>query len=146
MPPKLETFLFSGSLTYRDISRPLYAAFSHVCGEGVDRDAHKKPDLCRVFKFGKAEEPKAPSAAPKTTEVGATAKPQPRPPVQRPYTIGFGFYATNLFNRTNKGAPIGNMASPYFLKSPSDSNMFSFGPGGGSGGNRIISVRVRFSF
>jgi len=100
----------------------------------------------KIFKFGKAIEPKTPPAPPKTTDAAAPATPQPKPPVQRPYTLGFSIYASNLFNRTNKGAPVGNMASPYFLKSPSGSNNFVFGPGGGSGGNRLVSLRVRFNF
>jgi len=99
----------------------------------------------KIFKFGKAMEPMTSTAPPKASD-GASAKPQPKPPLQRPYTVGFSVYVNNLFNRTNKGTPTGNMASPYFLKSASGSNMFSFGPGGGSGGNRIISLRVRFSF
>jgi hypothetical protein len=103
--------------------------------------------LEKVFKFGKAIEPKTPPASPKTTDAAATPqKPQPKPPVQRPYMLGFSIYTTNLFNRTNKGVPVGNMASPYFLKSASGSNNFVFGPGGGSGGNRLITLRVRFSF
>src|SRR6185503_9229599 len=98
--------------------------------------------LEKVFKFGKATEPKAPPAPPKTTDATATPqKPQPKPPVQRPYTLGFSIYTTNLFNRTNKGVPVGNMASPYFLKSASGSNNFVFGPAGGSGGNRLVSLR-----
>jgi hypothetical protein len=100
----------------------------------------------KIFKFGKAMEPKTPPASPKTNVASPTPKPQPKPPLQRPYTLGFSVYVNNLFNRTNKGTPTGNMASPYFLKSASGSNTFSFGPGGGSGGNRIISLRVRFSF
>jgi len=100
----------------------------------------------KIFKFGKAMEPKTPTTPPKTTDGSATSKPQPKPPLQRPYSLGFSVYVTNLFNRTNKGTPTGNMASPYFLKSASGSNMFSFGPGGGSGGNRLISLGARFSF
>jgi len=103
--------------------------------------------LEKVFKFGKAIEPKTPPAPPKNTDAAATAqKPQPKPPIQRPYTLGFSIYTTNLFNRTNKGVTVGNMASPYFLKSASGSNNFVFGPGGGSGGNRLIILRLRFSF
>lgn len=52
----------------------------------------------------------------------------------------------NLFNRTNFSPPVGNMTSPYFLKSPSGSSTFFFGPGGGASGNRVISLRVRVSF
>jgi hypothetical protein len=101
----------------------------------------------KIFKFGKAIEPKTPAGPPKTTDAAAaTQKPQPKPSVQRPYALGFSIYTSNLFNRTNKGVPVGNMASPYFLKSAGGSNNFVFGPGGGSGGNRLITVRVRFSF
>jgi hypothetical protein len=100
----------------------------------------------KVFKFGRAIEPKTPPTPPKTTDANAPQTPQPKPPVQRPYSLSLSAYANNLFNRTNKGAPIGNMASPYFLKSASGSNIFFFGPGGGSGGNRMITLRVRVSF
>jgi hypothetical protein len=103
----------------------------------------------KSIKFGKAIEPKAPPAgAPRTTDAGAGAaqKPPAKPAVQRPYSLTFSLNANNLFNRTNKGIPVGNMTSPFFLKSPSGSNNFSFGPGGGSGGNRTINLRVRLSF
>jgi len=101
----------------------------------------------KVFKFGPAIEPKSPPpGAPRTTESSNPSQPPPKPPVQRPYTLSFGTYINNLFNRNNQGNPVGNMTSPYFLKSASGSNNFSFGPGGGSGGNRIISLRVRISF
>ncbi|HEX5874484.1 MAG TPA: TonB-dependent receptor [Pyrinomonadaceae bacterium] len=104
----------------------------------------------KSIKFGKAIEPKTPPPAgtPRTTDASAPAagKPPEKPPVQRPYTFNFSLNATNIFNRTNKGTPVGNMTSPFFLQSPSGSNNFVFGPGGGSGGNRTISVRVRISF
>jgi hypothetical protein len=45
--------------------------------------------LEKVFKFGKAIEPKAPPAPPKTTDAAATPqKPQPKPPVQRSLHVG----------------------------------------------------------
>ncbi|HKU77242.1 MAG TPA: carboxypeptidase regulatory-like domain-containing protein [Pyrinomonadaceae bacterium] len=101
----------------------------------------------KTFKFGKAIEPQAPPpGAPKTTDATKDQKAPAKQPVQRPYAITFSINATNIFNRTNKGNPVGNMTSPFFLKSPSGSNNFSFGPGGGSGGNRVINLRVRFSF
>lgn len=101
----------------------------------------------KSFKFGKAIEPKAPPpGTPRTTDAGAAQTPPKPPPVQRPYTLAFTMNINNLFNRTNRGLPIGNMASPYFLKSPSGSSNFFFGPGGGSSGNRVISLRVRVSF
>ncbi len=104
----------------------------------------------KAIKFGKAIEPKTtpPAGMPRTTDASApaAANPPAKPPVQRPYTLNFSLNATNIFNRTNKGTPVGNMTSPFFLQYPSGSNNFVFGPGGGSGGNRTISVRVRVSF
>ena len=103
--------------------------------------------LAKVFKFGPAIEPKTPPpGAPRTTDAAASKTPPKPPPVQRPYSLSFSVNINNFFNRNNAGTPIGNMSSPYFLKSPSGSNNFFFGPGGGSSGNRVISLRVRFSF
>lgn len=114
-------------------------------------------NIAKVFKFGPAIEPKAPPpGGPATTSAGApagpatsgsaAAKPPAKPPVQRPYSLTFSANINNLFNRNNEGNPIGNMSSPYFLKSASGSNTFFFGGGGGSGGNRTITLRVRLSF
>jgi hypothetical protein len=111
-------------------------------------------NIAKVFKFGPAIEPKAPPpGGPATTTANAPApagpagaKPPTKPPIQRPYSLTFSANINNLFNRNNQGNPIGNMSSPYFLKSASGSNTFFFGPGGGSGGNRTISLRVRLSF
>ena len=101
----------------------------------------------KSFKFGPAIEPKAPlPGAPRTTDAGAPQTPPKPPPIQRPYTLQFSINANNVFNRTNAGLPVGNMTSPYFLKSPSASSTFFFGPGGGSSGNRTIYLRVRLSF
>jgi len=104
--------------------------------------------LGRTFKFGKALPPQAPPpGAPRTTPAtGGDQKPPAKPQVQRPYAVSFSLNATNILNRTNKSVPVGNMSSPFFLQSPSGSNQFSFGPSGGSAGNRVISVRVRVSF
>jgi hypothetical protein len=103
--------------------------------------------LGKSFKFGPAIEPKAPPpGAPRTTDAGSAQTPPKPPPIQRPYTLQFSVNASNVFNRTNEGPPVGNMASPYFLKSPSGSSTFFFGPGGGASGNRVISLRVRVSF
>ena len=108
-------------------------------------------NLAKVFKFGPAIEPKTPppAGAPKTTDAGAAQTPSSPPakqPVQRPYSLTFSASINNIFNRNNQGLPVGNMASPYFLKSASGSNNFFFGPGGGSGGNRTVTLRVRLSF
>ena len=111
--------------------------------------------VSKVIKFGRAIPPKTPPAAANANVVAATApttsgsqKPPAKPPVQRPYQLSFSIYANNVLNHVNKGMPVGNMASPYFLKSIGTSGMFFFGPGGagGSGGNRQISLRVRLSF
>lgn len=111
-------------------------------------------NIAKVFKFGPAIEPKAPPpGGPTTTAAGAPAAAGPaaatapaKPPVQRPYSLTFSASINNVFNRNNEGLPVGNMSSPYFLKSASGSNNFFFGPGGGSGGNRTIALRVRLGF
>ena len=105
----------------------------------------------KVFKFGKALPPKspAPGSNPVTTATTTTttgAKPPEKPPLQRPYSFSLSMYASNVLNRANKANPVGNMASPFFLRSTGNSNLFFFGPGGGTGGNRQITVRVRLSF
>jgi hypothetical protein len=68
--------------------------------------------------------------------------------VQRPYSLSLSVYANNLLNRNNRGNPVGNMSSPYFLRSTGTSNQFFFGPGGGGGSasNRNITVRMRLAF
>ena len=102
--------------------------------------------LGRTFKFGHAIEPKTPPpGVPRTTDASKDQKPPAKPPVQRPYSLTFSVNANNVFNRTNKGNPVGNMASPFFLQSPSGS-FISFGPNSGSGGNRTITLRVRIGF
>jgi hypothetical protein len=105
-------------------------------------------NLGKSFKFGRAIEPKTPPpGGPGTTPAtGGDQKPPAKPPIQRPYALSFSVNATNVFNRTNKSVPVGNMASPFFLQSPSGSSQFFFGPGGGSAGNRVINLRVRLSF
>jgi len=102
----------------------------------------------KAFKFGRAIEPKTPPpGGPSTTPAtGGDQKPPAKPQIQRPYSLSFSVNATNIFNRVNKSVPVGNMSSPFFLQSPSGSNQFFFGPGGGSAGNRVISLRVRVSF
>ncbi|HEX6046814.1 MAG TPA: hypothetical protein VFZ22_20145, partial [Pyrinomonadaceae bacterium] len=103
--------------------------------------------LSKTFKFGPAIEPKTPPpGAARTTDASSTQTPPKPPPIQRPYALAFSVNINNLFNRTNAATPIGNMSSPYFLKSQSSYSSFFFGPGGGVSGNRVISLRVRFSF
>ena len=113
----------------------------------------------KTFKFGKAIQPKTPppgagggsvvtttgtQTPPATSAQKAPAKPQ----IERPYALTFSIYANNVLNKANRGNPIGNMASPYFLKSNGTGGQFFFsdGGGGGNGGNRQITLRVRLSF
>jgi hypothetical protein len=111
----------------------------------------------KTWKFGKAIPPPSPPAMAGGAVVSTTAaaappasvngKPPAKPPVQRPYSLSLSIYANNLLNRNNRGNPVGNMSSPYFLQSTNSSGQFFFGPGGGGpGGNRNISVRMRLGF
>lgn len=108
--------------------------------------------LGKVYKFGRAIQPKTPpapaSAGGSVVSATGSQKPPAKPEIQRPYSLSFSIYASNALNHTNRGNPVGNMASPYFLKSNGTSGIFFFGPGGGggSGGNRQVTLRVRFSF
>jgi carboxypeptidase family protein/TonB-dependent receptor-like protein len=111
----------------------------------------------KTFKFGRAIPPKMPpsAASGNAPTVSATAPPPAagaqatpaKPPVQRPYTLVFSVYVTNALNHTNRGNPVGNMTSPFFLRSTNTSGLFFFGPGGGgAGGNRQVMMRMRLSF
>ncbi|MFL6228068.1 MAG: TonB-dependent receptor domain-containing protein, partial [Pyrinomonadaceae bacterium] len=76
--------------------------------------------LEKVFKFGRAIPPKNAAAAVSNANAVTSAespKPPPKQPVQRPYQLALSLYANNLLNHTNRGTPVGNMASPYFLRS-----------------------------
>ena len=110
----------------------------------------------KTWKFGKAIPPPSPPAIAgvvvSTTAAApaGNAKLPAKPPIQRPYSLTFSVYASNLLNRNNRGNPVGNMSSPYFLKTTvSSGQFFFFGPGGiggGSSGNRNISFRLRLGF
>lgn len=105
--------------------------------------------LGKTYKFGRAIQPKTPPMAGSGNVVTAAGsqKPPAKPEIQRPYALSFSLYVSNALNHTNQGTPIGNMASPYFLRSNGTSRTFVFGPdGGGSGGNRQITLRLRLSF
>ena len=109
----------------------------------------------KTFKFGRAIPAKTPVTAATGTAptvvvapAGSPASPTPAAKPQRPYSLVLSVYVSNALNHTNRGAPVGNMASPFFLQSTNTSSMFIFGPGGtaSSGGNRQVSLRVRLSF
>jgi hypothetical protein len=61
-------------------------------------------------------------------------------------SLSFQRLNIHVLNHANPANPIGNIASPYFLKSTASSQAFLFGLGGGSGGNRQITFRVRLGF
>lgn len=68
-----------------------------------------------------------------------------------PYNLTISVNASNLFNRTNAGSPVGNLSSPLFGQSTNlASGGISFGGGGFGGGgaanNRRIDLQLRFSF
>ena len=63
--------------------------------------------------------------------------------------LTFSLYAQNLLDRTNPGAPVGNLSSPSFGESLASAGGFGRGPGGPGGvaaGNRSIELQVRASF
>ncbi|MGI9065402.1 MAG: hypothetical protein ACR2HX_03230 [Pyrinomonadaceae bacterium] len=63
------------------------------------------------------------------------------------YKLEFTAQIRNLFNRTNRGLPVGNLRSPLVGESVSLAGGFGFGGGGGSqAGNRRIELQVQFSF
>jgi hypothetical protein len=59
------------------------------------------------------------------------------------YSINLSLSARNLFNTTNPGSPVGNLASTLFGQSTA---LAGFGPAGGNAGNRILEASLRFSF
>jgi len=71
------------------------------------------------------------------------------------YQLTFGANFTNIFNRVNLAAPIGNLSSTLFGQPRSIIGGFGgFGPGGGgpggafggAAGNRRVELQVRFNF
>lgn len=107
--------------------------------------------ISKTFKFGPAIQSKTPPPAVNAGVVTATGsqKPPPKPQIQRPYSLSFSIYASNALNHPSRGNLTGNMASPYFLRSNGSTGIFFSGPGGfggGSGGNRQITLRARLSF
>ena len=66
---------------------------------------------------------------------------------ESPFTLEFSINVRNLFNRTNKGTPVGNLRSPFFSEATSLAGGFGFGGGGGGqAGNRRIEFEIEFSF
>jgi Carboxypeptidase regulatory-like domain len=66
----------------------------------------------------------------------------------KPYNLTFGMSVNNIFNRNNKGIPIGSINSLLFGQSTSTGGSFGFfgGGGGSNSGNRRVELSLRFSF
>jgi hypothetical protein len=62
------------------------------------------------------------------------------------YKLEFTVQVRNIFNRTNRGLPVGNLRSPLVGESLSLAGGFGFGGGGSQAGNRRIELEVQFSF
>jgi carboxypeptidase family protein/TonB-dependent receptor-like protein len=62
------------------------------------------------------------------------------------FKIELGAQIRNLFNRTNRGTPVGNLRSPFFGESVSLAGGFGGGGGNQAAGNRRIEFEVQFSF
>ena len=62
------------------------------------------------------------------------------------FKLEFGAQIRNLFNRTNRGTPVGNLRSPFFGESVSLAGGFGGGGGTQAAGNRRIEFEVQFSF
>jgi hypothetical protein len=80
------------------------------------------------------------------TQSAAPARATGRPE-DKPYKLTLSIFASNLFNRTNKGTPIGNLTSPLFGTSNSLSGQSQFGFGASAAqANRSMSLRAQFNF
>jgi Carboxypeptidase regulatory-like domain len=107
--------------------------------------------VTKTFGFGSLPQPQAQAQA-RPANGAAPAANAARPAANtarsedKPYRLIIALAATNLFNRTNQGQPIGNLSSPLFgtSNSISQAGQNIFGPSAAS--NRTIGVRVQFTF
>lgn len=65
---------------------------------------------------------------------------------EKPYNLEFSVQIRNLFNRTNKGAPVGNLSSQLFGQPVALAGGFGFGGGAQAAGNRRVEFEIEFSF
>jgi Carboxypeptidase regulatory-like domain/TonB dependent receptor len=65
---------------------------------------------------------------------------------EAPYKLEFSVRFRNLFNRTNKGVPIGNLRSTFFGDAVSTAGNYGGGGGSSIAGNRRVRFEVQFSF
>lgn len=120
--------------------------------------------IAKVFGFG--HEPKAPAragnaggtaAVPRSASNTGAAGPSaatrnvapssPSRSAEKPYKLTLAVMVSNLFNRTNRGTPIGNLTSPLFGLSNSISQISQFGFGSSAAtNNRSVTLRAQFNF
>src|SRR5258708_26537586 len=68
-------------------------------------------------------------------------------PEDKPYRLTISLFVANLFNRTNRGTPIGNLTSSSFGTSNALSGISQFTFGASSAqSNRSVSLRAQFNF
>ena len=105
--------------------------------------------MAKVFGFGSVAQPSAKAQAGSGPGKGAAfGKIQQRAkPEDKPYKLTISLFVANLFNRTNKGTPIGNLSSPLFgiSNALSGNSQFTFGASAAQS-NRSVSLRAQFSF
>ena len=106
--------------------------------------------MAKTFGFGTV-----PKASARAQASGGASKGAPAPgklqasarPEDKPYKLTISLFVANLFNRTNRGTPIGNLTSPLFGTSNalSGNSQFTFGASAAQS-NRSVSVRAQFNF
>jgi hypothetical protein len=109
--------------------------------------------VARTFGFGGAAKATAQgnagagkNAAGAKAQSAAPARASGRPE-DKPYKLTLSLFASNLFNHTNKGTPVGNLTSPLFGTTNSLSGQSQFGFGASAAqANRSLSLRAQFSF
>jgi hypothetical protein len=103
--------------------------------------------VARTFGFGSAPQARAQASAGAAKGAAAPRPPASGRPEDKPYKLTISLFASNLFNRTNKGTPIGNLTSPLFgiSNSLSANSQFGFGASAATS-NRSISLRAQFNF
>ena len=105
--------------------------------------------MVKTFMFGSAPQPKQPAGNVKSATGAAKnagSAPARGRPEDKPYRLIISLFASNLFNHTNKGTPIGNLSSPLFGTSNSVSVAGTGAFGASPSSNRSIGLRAQFQF
>jgi len=101
--------------------------------------------MAKVFGFGSVAPAKAQAAPGKGAAPAKTQ--QSSRPEDKPYKLTISLFVANLFNRTNRGTPIGNLSSPLFgiSNALSGNSQFTFGASAAQS-NRSVTLRAQFTF